>query len=234
MNAVSVNSLYICCFVWDFFFSSPFIIHYSDGIRVRHGHFVSVISIGKILKTWKMIIENTRYSQGIQPDSLALPEGHTDQLNLEKACWPFSFLFEMQSFTDSYPQVSFSWAGIIAYSFPTSMEAAYFKSHEVTCRFLVPWCGIEPLCTSQRKCRVLTTGPSENSLTSLWMHEINDFASTENGCVSIFGEVNEVATASELTVTEVGCEFDICFKICYNQKMLTGLVMLEGRNLTGF
>ena len=180
-----------------FFFSSPFIIHYSDGIRVRHGHFVSVISIGKILKTWKMIIENTRYSQGIQPDSLALPEGHTDRLNLEKACWPFNFLFEMQSFTDSYPQVSFSWAGIIAYSFPTSMEAAYLKSHEVTCRLLLPWWGIEPLCPSQRKCRVLTTGPSENYLTSLWMHEINDFASTENGCVSIFGEVNEVATASD-------------------------------------
>ena len=66
------------------------------------------------------------------------------------------------------------------------------------------------------------------------MHKINDFASTENGYVSIFGEINEVATASELTVTEVGCEFDICFKICYNQKMLIGLVMFEGRNLTGF
>ena len=52
--------------------------------------------------------------------------------------------------------------------------------------------------------------------------------------MSIFGEINEVATASELTVTEVGCRFDTCFKICYNQKMLIGLVMFEGRNLTGF
>ena len=121
-----------------------------------------------------------------------------------------------------------------AYSFPTSMEAAYLKSYEVTCRLLVPWRGIEPLCPSQRKCSILTTGPSGNSLTPLLMHKINDFASTENGYVSIFGEINEVATASELTVTEVGCKFDICFKICYNQKMLIGLVMFEGRNLTGF